>query len=330
MKFASLLALACLAGCQLDSPDSESDRTAALALAPGGSNYLTYRIDNGCDREAYGVINRYHVATSTIRNQLQSMFAAGQRRLRLGIFHWRNGDTGTVMSSATGDLSPQNRANLAGVLAAVKSIGYAEVEIAFHALGDNNPGSWSAWREDYYQENWNLIWNLHPLIAAAGIPYRIDLLNEGMPMTSEPQVRADYARRLWNDYTWNFGKADTVGFSLTVWLADRVRRFGEVYGNNPPDVFELHFYGDSHNGTEREQFVAAHDEMTRLGYHQPWIAGETYFNDATAASGIRQAIDQTGRDVLYLTQWPLTRDRPCADVSVAPPSAYNQFSSRGF
>lgn len=298
-------------------------------LAAGGSNYDFYDLTGGCDREPYGVIDRFDAARDTITAQLGQMHDAGQRRLRIGIFHQHGPDSGTVMDSSTGDLSPVDRQQLTELLAAVKAAGFEEIEVAFLPIGADDPHSWSDLDESAYQEDWGVISNLHPLIAAAGIPYRIDLLNEGMPMSNQPVLRS-YAQRLWADYTSAFGNADTVGFSMTVWIADRATQLSAVYGANPPDVFDLHLYGDSWNGDEYSQFVDADRKMTELGYHQQWIIGETYFDDGAAADGIRRAIADTGRPVRYLTQWPLTRDQRCADVDQAPPVTYAAYQAAGF
>jgi hypothetical protein len=304
-------------------------RPEAGALAAGGSNYDFYSLANGCDRERYGTVDSFDRGRDTITTQLRQMHDAGQRRLRIGIFHQHGPDTGTVMDSSTGDLSPADRRQLTELLAAVKTAGFQEIEVAFHPQGDDSPQDWDAMNDEAYQEDWSLIAKLHPLIVAAGIPYRIDLLNEGMPMSTEPVLRS-YAQRLWADYTREFGKADTVGFSMTVWIADRATQLSAVYGSNPPDVFDVHLYGDYWNGDEYSQFVQADKKMTALGYHQPWIIGETYFDDGWTAHDIRRAIGATGRQVLYLTQWPLTRDRRCPDVDTAPPTRYLAYNQAGF
>jgi hypothetical protein len=298
-------------------------------LEVGGSNYDFYDLTGGCDREPYGVIDRFDAARDTITAQLNQMYAAGQRRLRIGIFHQHGPDSGTVMDSSSGDLSPVDRQQLTEFLAAVKAAGFQEIEVAFLPIGDDDPHGWSAMDESAYREDWGVISNLHPLIADAGIPYRIDLLNEGMPMSDESVLRS-YAQRLWSDYTAAFGRDDTVGFSMTVWIADRATQLAAVYGSNPPDVFDVHLYGDDWNGDEYKQFVDADQQMTSLGYHQQWIVGETYFDDGAAADGIRRAIADTGRQVRYLTQWPLTRQRKCADVDQAPPVTFAAFQSDGF
>ena len=59
--------------------------------------------------------------------------------------------------------------------------------------------------------------------AGAGIQYRIDLVNEGTP-TSGQMVLRQYAQRLWADYTFVFGKSDTLGFSSIASALDRISR----------------------------------------------------------------------------------------------------------
>jgi hypothetical protein len=79
-------------------------------------------------------------------------------------------------------------------------------------------------------------------------------------------------------------------------------------------------------------FIAAHNKMVQMGIGNGagWIIGEAYYNDATAASGLRAAMDATGRPVFYLMQWPLERGGACQDATVAPPTAFNNYSSKGF
>ena len=319
---AAALALATLL---LGSPAAPATRAAPLA---GGSNYDAYRLD-GCVREPYGVVNGYDDAPALIAEQLAAMARAGQRRLRIGIFHHHGPDSGTVMDSTGGDLSAQNRRNLADLLGAVRAAGFAEVAVAFFPQDANLPSRWTAFDEPLYQENRALIGNVRTIVAAAGLPYTLDLLNEGAPAAGQ-DVLSRYDTRLWTDYTAAYGSADTVGFSLAVWIAGRVAQLPAVYGGNPPPLFDVHLYGDDWNGDEHRQFVDADAAMTRLGYHQPWIIGEAYDNDPAAADGIRRAIADTGRTVRYLTQWPLTRARHCQDIDTAPPTAYDAYAGAGF
>ncbi|WP_158681161.1 hypothetical protein, partial [Streptomyces viridochromogenes] len=75
---------------------------APQAELRGGSNYFTYRVDGDCTREPYGVVNSYDQAPELIRDQLAQMTRAGQRRLRIPVFHHRGADSGTVMDSTGG------------------------------------------------------------------------------------------------------------------------------------------------------------------------------------------------------------------------------------
>ena len=304
------------------------------AQAPGGSNYGWYRLD-GCNREPYGVVNSFHNAPDVIRGQLAAMRAAGQARLRVPIFHRRGPDTGTVMNSTGGNLTAANRQNLTDLLRAIADAGFVEIQVSFHTIGGNGADTWQAWNEDLFQENWNLIYNLRPIIAGAGIPYRIDLCNEAVPEASQP-VLLDYTQRLWNNYTSNFGKNDTCGFS-TIGVPWRIEYVPKVYGNNPPYLFDFHFYRRNVVADEGDMFTTAHNMMNQYGYtNQGWTIGEVFYDDPTAARTLRQAMDSTGRTVFYLLQWPLQGPRidfpnpTCSDVSVAPPVSFAAYTAQGF
>lgn len=306
--------------------------TGAIAeqqVVHGGSNYNFYKLDD-CDREPYGVLKNFHTEREVITRQLRQMHENGQDRLIIGIFHGHGLSSGTLLDSTGGDLPPQGRQNLHDLLAAVQRIGYAEVEVAFHVLGPNDPNGWTSWNEDLYQENWQLIQRMRPIVAGSGLHYRLNLGNELTPAPNQPQT-LEYTKRLWKDYTQKFGKQDTVGFSIIGMRPERIASIPRMYGDNPPHLFDFHFYGNETDGDEYQQFVAAHNQMNEMGYtEQGWIVGETFYNDPTSASNIRRAIDDTGRTVHYLTQWPLTRDRRCDHVTVAPPSDYTAFLDQGF
>lgn len=303
-----------------------SDATAG-ANAPGGADYAWYQVAN-CSREPYGVIANYNSNSSVINQQLGLMYQNGQRRLRIPIFHGRGLNTGTVMDSTGGNLSLQNRQNLTNFLTAVKNAGFAEIEVAFFPTGPNSPANWTQYSEDYYQENWNVIYNLHSIIASAGIPYRIDLLNEGAPATNQPAL-LQYAQHLWNDYNFVFGKNDTLGFSV-IPTTDRLQNMPAVYGNSQygnhgtPYLYDMHFYDHS-----AASFVNAANIMKAKFPPAGWILGEAYYNDPAQADALNQGIAQTGQTVFYLTQWPLSYGSTCSDVDVVPLN-YGSYSSRGF
>jgi hypothetical protein len=106
--------------------------------SPGGSNYGWYAITttqtNPCEREPFGVIYNYDTATATIDSQLQALYDNGQRRLRIPIYFGRGLNTGTVMDSTGGNLSPRFRNNLANFLNSVRQHGFVEIEVSFHPI----------------------------------------------------------------------------------------------------------------------------------------------------------------------------------------------------
>ena len=301
----------------------------AAAQHRGGSNYAWYRLDPNCVRSPYGVIPNYDTATPEIDQQLESMFRNGQRRLRIPIYHGRGIAGGTNMESKGGDLTPQNRENLRRLLATIRRIGFSEIIVGFFPQGWNNPARWTRFEPDIYEENWQIIANLRPLIIAAQIRYHIDLANEASPGPRQPIV-LEYCQRLWNRYAAAYGTRDTVGFSI-IPGADRLQLVSAVYGNSPfgnhgpPRVLDLHFYKDP-----GARFLDAHKVLQAAGYHQPWILGESYYNDPSEAQALRQAILTTHQKVLFLLQWPLAADAACRDVSLTPPLDFSNYMAQGF
>jgi hypothetical protein len=297
----------------------------------GGSNYLTYHLDPPCNREPYGVVYNYDTATATINAQLLQMFNNGQRRLRIPIFHGRGIDSGSIMDSSGGNLAPRFRTNLTNLLAAIRATGFVHVEVSFNPQGGNDPTQWTTFSDDFFQENWSLIQNLHPIIAEAGIPYHIDLSNEGIPPAGFAAF-LQYSQELWNDYVAKFGTNDTIGFSI---IADstHLSQVNAVYGPSPygnqgsPQLFDVHIYTDPGNS-----FVTAFNSLNAQGYQGiPWVIGEAYYNDETEAMALRQSVTSTGQTVLYLTQWPETSDLSCdPNVNVAPPAAFSNYQALGF
>lgn len=308
-----------------------ADRPNDQGQIHGGSNYNFFDLD-GCNREDFGVLKNFHTHRQKITGQLEQMHANGQDRLIIGIFHGHGLDSGTLIDSAGGDLPEQQRQNLADLLATVRSIGYAEVEVVFHVLGPNDPNQWQSWNEDLYQENLQLIRNLRPIVEDSGLLYRLNLGNELTPAPNQPQT-LQYTKRLWQDYVSEFGREDTVGFSIIGSRPERIANIPAMYGDKPPYLFDFHFYGDE-NADEYQQFVNAHNQMRDMGYNQGWIIGETFYNDPTSAENLRRAINDTGREVYWLTQWPWQREARdtggCEHVSISPPADFDAFLDQGF
>ena len=313
-------------------------RTLALALLlsvtltaqhRGGSNYAWYQLDANCVRNPYGIIPNYDSAGPEIDRQLEAVFRGGQRRLRIPIYHGHGISGGTNMESKGGDLTPQCRENLRRLLATIHRIGFKEVIVGFFPQGPNNPARWTTFQPDIFEENWQIIANLRPLIAGAHVHYYIDLGNEASPGARQPII-LEYCQRLWNRYAAAYGTQDTLGFSI-IPGPGRLQLVPTVYGESPfgnhgpPHVLDLHFYKDA-----AARFVSAHAALQAAGYRQPWILGESYYNDSAEAQALRQAIRTTRQKVLFLLQWPLSAEAACRDVSLAPPVDFSNYSQQGF
>lgn len=311
---------------------------SCFAIGRGGSNYNWYRVDNtysssgalvSCNREPYGVISNYHLQSSLINSQLQSMYAAGQRRLRMIIHHAHGLGGGTILDSTGGNLSTQHRANLVNFLAAIRNAGFSEILVSFGPVSAfNDPTQWGSWNQAGYDENWSFIQNVRGIVVALGLAYKIDLMNEGIPMDGTNNDRwVSYTQKLWAAYKQKYPGSDSVGFSFfDPYQVFNIRR---VYGNDIPPTFDIHVYGgaDSYN-----QIITFLQDVEVIPYG--FIIGEAFYNDQYAYE-LKQAIDNSGYTVHYITQWPLTAEQffqnnPSCPVTIAPPSGYNNYISAGF
>src|ERR1700736_1865784 len=210
------------------------------------------------------------------------MYINGQRRLKARFFFARGkpgtgGGTGSVMNSIGGNLAPRFRVNLANLLAAIKAAGFVGIDVSFNPEFHNDPNYWGSYSEDYFQENWQFIQNLHPIIAGAGLPYLIELSAEAIPPGNgippgNPAALLQYDQKLWNLYAAKYGKADTVGFAF---IADTssIYNLGAVYGpsvfgnHGSPPLLETHIYDETGNN-----FATAVTALAAEGYAgTPWI-----------------------------------------------------------
>jgi hypothetical protein len=285
----------------------------------GGSNFAYFDLQN-CSRNKFALLPNFEQNKDLINEHLQAMFKNGQRRLRTAIplpGHPSVGTEGRILSS---DLER----NIVGLLAAIKNAGFQEIELVIGSVGAP-PFSWDRWHENLYTTRWRYITELRPLLIASGLHYRIDLLNEGIPAGNQPMLK-QYTQRLWLDYTRAFGKGDTIGFSvIAAPKQDRFAQMPQVYGQNPPNTFDLHVYDDPY-GT----VLNAHKRLSALGYSIiPWIIGESYYNDGEQADAIALAIQHTGQRVLFLLEWPLRKAKTCDDIDVVP-FDFQAYIKRGF
>jgi hypothetical protein len=309
-------------------------------LLPGGSNYIWWNVtcpQQPCPHtgkecwQKFGALVTYHQqgVRSIVQSHLKSMYANGQRRLRFPIYHVHNAEPGTTWANSTGGrLHPQIEQNLQNVLDDIHTTGFVELIVGFFPLGPNDPTHWKEWKEDFYQENWNLIVNTRKLVKVfqekSGMLVRFDLMNEGSAFSTYLQQRA-YVKRLWIDYVLTYGKNDTIGFSLIGDPSgpDRVRTlFNDLQetGYGLPYLFDVHIYDDF-----MKQFIALHDQMVKLGdSNTPWILGETFYHSQQQKAEIIEAIKQRpSRTIFYVLQWPVSMGKGCdGNCDVAPPVHY--------
>lgn len=310
----------------------------AFAAGRGGSNYHFFQLD-GCNREPYGVLKNFHTHRAQIESDLVRMYDNGQRRLRIGIFHGRGLDSGTLIDSTGGNIAPQYRQNLADLLATIKAVGFVEIQFAFFPQAQNNPGNWSSsigWSstdESYFQENWNLVYNLMPILRSSGIHFTVDLGNElFLPergINGIPTNRTVYANKLWANFRTVFSIGESMGFSVRPGKIGDLSEARLIYGSYPPYTMSIHMYGDYYNSVRR-----AHSELNSANYkYTGLVVGEVPYNDATVASQVNSASLTIGsRPIHWLTQWPLQPNAACAEtgVNVAPPVDFGNYIIYGF
>ena len=302
----------------------------AVAEARGGSNYAWSGMES-CSRSKFSVVAFYDKQKKFIDEQLSEMYRNGQRRLAVDIFFMQDG-VGEIADSTGGDLDRQYKDNLAAYLRAVRNARFEEVLIKFLPQGPNNifyqNHEWPEWREILYHEHFGVIDSVRRIVAASGLRYRLDLYSEAIPTRTQGMFLR-FTTRLWTDYTAAFGKSDTVGFAIIPNIPqDQFASLPAVYGNNMPEVLDLHIYGNAYS-----DFMNAYKRLAQLGYgNVPWIIGEAYYNDEQEADELVRAIRVTGQRVLYLLQWPLTRANAnrCPGVDVAAPLRFDKYIAHGF
>ena len=332
-------------------------------FAGGGVNYHWYNLDGLCNREPFGVVANYHLADGNgsvraqVQQQLGVMRSRGMTRLSLGIFFTHGFSSGTLVDSSDPAQVSQAVVNIGSLLADVKAAGFSEVLFRFFPTSSINP-SQSNFDPALVDEYWNLITQVRPAVAAAGIGYRLDLGVElaprdnndfFIPVSDRYKYPANSAwseavRTLWQRYVPAYGLADTVGFSFFTdtnpdnqrW---RVRHMRYVYEGNYPYLYAADIYPTAAINAA-DKFIQLHDAMVREDSdgslcfrNSGWIIAETNYEDPLVATDLSSAIAATGRTVFYLTQWPLDRAGgvcPDPNINVPPPYEWTVYKAFGF
>jgi hypothetical protein len=354
---------------------------ADFLTAPGGSNLVfigqheytalplgTAEMGN-CTAYAMGdarsVIAVYDVAKAAVDAKLRSLYAAGQRKISLVLWHFFNQytysppqttylNTYCEMVFADGVLTSQHQANLAALIATIKTIGFTQINFRFAPVDISDPAGWSSWNEAQFQSNWNLIWQTRQLIyqslnSVQGPNPRV-LYDLGLELgglwtvpqsyggTVNPQVVRQYVTTLWSVYTSNYGVSDTIGFSVAPavsgQISAQISAFDSTVGGRP-NAYGFDLYGN-------ETAVAAGDYSsfdTQLDFISSELGAagelskelfvqETYFNSVLARNALSGAA-QKGISFQYLLQWPYHAGDATDVVDIYDLSPYSSYASSG-
>src|SRR5260370_41584235 len=155
-----------IAGACLGFLGPSDPAVADFLTAPGGSNFVFISqheyppmpLGSGemgnCPAYALGdarsVIAVYDVAKAAIDAKLRSLYAAGQRKISLVLWHFFNQysyappqttylNTYCEMVVADGVLTSQHQANLAALIATIKTIGFTQINFPFAPMDISNP-----------------------------------------------------------------------------------------------------------------------------------------------------------------------------------------------
>ncbi len=287
--------------------------------------------------DARSVIAVYDVAKAAIDAKLRSLYAAGQRKISLVLWHFFNQYT----------YAPPQTTYLNTYCEMVFADGVLSTDVS-------NPMEWNSWDEAQFQSNWNLIWQTRQLIyqslnsVPGASPPRVlfDLGAElgGMWAVPQqygpvnPQVLRQYVTTLWSVYTSNYGVSDTTGFSIVPGFSGQISAQISAYDSTTggrPNAYGFDLYGN-------EPAVAAGDYSsfdTQLDFISSELGSagelskelfvqETYFNSMLARNALSQAT-QKGISFRYLFQWPYRAGHATDIVDVFDLSPYFSYASSG-
>lgn len=328
-------------GCGSPSPrPTPSPSQEARPFEVGGSNYVMYSVgeymtdprDEIWLRDVRPVIGTYHLDPATVKQQLLTMYANGQRRLSLVLWFADLSPFAAIamdetyahsVNSRLGRLLPTHEANLRSVLRLIREDGYLEVIFRFATQDGSAPGEWTEWNEGAYLKNLSFITTTRDIVeqelggSPVAVTYDLDLeLGGRVDGQSSP-----YLVRLWRDYASRFGTARTVAFSVVASpgrFSQLIRDLDQT-GRRPPE-YAVDVYG---NEAARLDFVGEELRSANEG-GKALIVLEVYYNDATTAREIEEA-RRTVPQIRTLFQWPLERGPAQNDFWVHYPERFENY-----
>jgi len=291
------------------NPEAPQSYTAPL------NNYYTP------GRNFKAPIAHYELNPAEVNQQISNMRASGMDYIGINVWfsdlapcetdgscndgYPADGVWGYLVDDSQYALRPQQNQNLINILQQVKVAGFRYVVIRF---AYNGLGNWTGWNETEYQKAWNLIAKVHRTVdqELAGSPTSA-LFDLDVELTGAPgaEVKA-YFQRLWSDYTYTFGTADTVGFST---IADNYHLTNGLpwYGSTKPPIYAFDIYGDVGQG-----LFSAWSALGSGEQNKPIIIMETYDNDPTTDQQLALMLAaHPNINVVAMLQWPNIRQPNC-------------------
>ncbi len=293
-------------GCGSPSPrPTPSPSGQALPFEVGGSNYVMYSVgeyitdprDEIWVRDVRPVIGMYHLDPDTVKQQLLTMFANGQRRLSLVLWFAdlspfaaisQNETYGHSVNSRLGRLFPTQEANLRSVLRLIREAGYLEVVFRFATQDGSAPWEWTQWDEGAYLKNLSFITTTRDVVeqelgaSPVAVTYDLDAeLGGRVDGQSRP-----YLVRLWRDYVSRFGTTRTVAFSVvgSPGRFTQLIRDLDQAGSRPAE-YAVDVYDN-----EASRLVSVGQELRSANDGgKPLIVLEVYYNDSLAAGEVERA-----------------------------------------
>jgi len=323
---------------------NEAGEARPLApFEPGGSNYCLYSAgDYLNDPEAWykpltlrPVIGLYHLAPTLVRRQLREMYAQGQRRIALVLWHSdftpderlvNEPVFGHVVNSRMRELLPQHRANLRALLTDIRTVGFRELVLRVAPTASSDPQEWTAWEEARYQTNWRFLVSTRSLVEQAFAGYSAPVWYDlGLELGGIQKGQArQYQARLWKDYITHFRAVRTVGFSFAVApgrLPAAIAAFDEA-GVRPP-AYALDIY----EGALQHLSYIRDELRTARQLDQPLIIQEAYYDDPVTAAEVKKARQELQLNIRTLYQWPLKRGATQKHFSMHYPPGFSAYRS---
>lgn len=309
----------------------------------GGANYVMWDLGNYLTEQTEAswysphgvkpVIGTFHQNPSAVRNQLQTIYDSGQRKIALMLWYASMprdtcGDVyGHLVSSQGARLSAQHEQNLRDLLGLIRAIGFTHLQFRFATQGSAYPSSWVAWDEAYYQESWNFIVNtrmtIEEVLGGSNVRRVYDLDAE-LGGTIGGQA-PEYQKRLWSDYTFAFGKADTYGFSIA-YAPGRLQNMIVALSQTGslPDLYAFDIYGDEYSALKRIAFELSFDSASK-----PIIIQEAFYNDGQTKDAAYAKRADLGLNIRYIMQWPNARASGNVHFSLTFAESYDFYRDPG-